>query len=150
MSRHAVAGPPPRNAAPAPEAGRGCGGPTGPGILVRLSAEQADAARRNELYRKLLHISPGLLAFLLPFAPHTKPLSTEALLEITAITAVLTGVYIALKRRVERPNETDFYLTTLSYPATVLGTLFAFPGAPELAAIVVVVLAFGDGSAYIA
>jgi len=98
--------------------------------------------------RKVLHISPGLLAFLLPILPHEKPLPAEALIELTLITAVLTGIYIAARRIVARPGESDFYLTTLSYPAAVLGTLFAFPGAPELGAIVVVVLAFGDGSAY--
>src|SRR5690606_11644713 len=99
--------------------------------------------------RKLLHISPGFLAFLLPYAPHTKPLSGQALFELTVITAFLTGLYIALRRFVARPGESDFYVTTLSYPAAVLGTLFAFPHAPELAAVVVVVIAFGDGAAYL-
>lgn len=105
--------------------------------------------RNNAFYRKLLHISPGLLAFVLPLIPHEKPLSFQSLCEITLITAILTGLYIAVKRYVERPNEADFYLTTLSYPAAVLGTLFAFPAAPELAAVVLVVIAFGDGSAYL-
>jgi dolichol kinase len=104
--------------------------------------------RRGEIVRKVLHISPGLLAFLLPFLPHEKPLPSQALFELTLITIVLTAIYIAARRIVARPGETDFYVTTLSYPAAVLGTLFAFPGAPELGAVVVVVLAFGDGSAY--
>lgn len=121
--------------------------PLGSGVFVRLSTADVRSTRHNPIYRKLLHISPGLLAFLLPALPHEKPLSTQALLEITLITAVLTGLYIALKRHVERPHEADFYVTTLSYPAAILGTLFAFPAAPELAAVVLVVLAFGDGSA---
>lgn len=118
-------------------------------VSVTLSGGERTAIRRGEIVRKLLHISPGLLAFLLPFAPHAKPLSTQALLEITAITAVLTGIYIALRKVVARPGESDFYTTTLSYPIAVLATLFAFPGAPELAAVVVVIIAFGDGSAYL-
>ena len=118
------------------------------GVNVSV-ASPATGIRRGEFVRKTLHISPGLLAFLLPFAPHEKPLSSQALLELTLITAVLTAIYIAARSIVARPGESDFYLTTLSYPAAVLGTLFAFPSAPELAAIVVVVIAFGDGSAYL-
>ncbi|MGC1273891.1 MAG: hypothetical protein WBC44_09305 [Planctomycetaceae bacterium] len=117
------------------------------GVFAPRSTGDVRATRHNPIYRKLLHISPGLLAFLLPALPHEKPLATQALFEITLITAVLTGLYIALKRHVERPHETDFYVTTLSYPAAILGTLFAFPAAPELAVVVLVVLAFGDGSA---
>lgn len=118
-------------------------------VKVGFSSGRATTVRRGEIVRKLLHISPGLLAFLLPFAPHTKPLSTQALLEITAITTALTGIYIALRHIVARPGESDFYTTTLSYPIAVLATLFAFPAAPELAAVVVVIIAFGDGSAYL-
>lgn len=118
-------------------------------VNVSLSAPDSAPLRRGEFLRKLLHISPGLLAFLLPFIPHEKPLPPQSLFELTLITSVLTGIYIAARRIVARPNETDFYLTTLSYPAAVLATLFAFPGAPELGAIVVVVIAFGDGSAYL-
>lgn len=119
-----------------------------PGVSVSI-APATSGITRGEFLRKTLHISPGLLAFLLPLLPHEKPLPPQALFELTLITAVLTGIYIAARSLVARPGETDFYLTTLSYPAAVLGTLYAFPGAPELGAIVVVVLAFGDGSAYL-
>jgi dolichol kinase len=119
-----------------------------PGVEVSIASPDA-SVRRGEIVRKTLHISPGLLAFLLPFLPHDKPLPPQALFELTLITVVLTAIYIAARRIVARPGESDFYLTTLSYPVAVLGTLFAFPGAPELGAIVVVVIAFGDGSAYL-
>jgi len=118
------------------------------GVNVSL-ATSGSGIRRGEMLRKVLHIAPGFLAFFLPFLPHEKPLPAQALLELTLITAVLTAIYLAARRIVARPGESDFYLTALSYPAAVLGTLFAFPGAPELGAIVVVVIAFGDGSAYL-
>lgn len=118
-------------------------------VHVSVSARETTPIRRGEILRKLLHISPGLLAFLLPLLPHEKPLPPQGLFEVTLITAILTGIYIAARRIVARPGETDFYVTTLSYPIAVLATLFAFPGAPELAVIVVVVIAFGDGSAYL-
>ncbi|MBA3312002.1 MAG: hypothetical protein M3552_03715 [Planctomycetota bacterium] len=129
--------------------GTTCDGGAGPTVNVSLAAQRPAGIRRGEILRKLLHISPGLLAFLLPLLPHEKPLPPQGLFEVTLITSILTAIYIAARRIVARPGETDFYVTTLSYPIAVLATLFAFPGAPELAVIVVVVIAFGDGSAYL-
>lgn len=119
----------------------------GEGVVVSVSP--APALRRNEIPRKLLHISPGLLAFALPLIPHPKPLGWDDLAIITGITVVLTGVYVGLRRHVERPNETDFWVTTLSYPAIVLACLFLFRDAPQVTAVVMVALSIGDGLAYI-
>src|SRR5688572_15946100 len=105
MSQRAVASPPKRRSTPRLRT------EVPASVAVSLPIPGTPAVRHNEFWRKLLHISPGLLAFALPFAPHARPLRLEALLEITAITIVLTGLYIALKRRVERPDETDFYTT---------------------------------------
>lgn len=118
-------------------------------VEVSLAPAVAPAVPPNELPRKLLHISPGLLAFGLPLIPHPKPLLWDDLAIITVITVVLTGVYVAMRRHVERPNETDFWVTTLSYPAIVLASLFAFRDAPQVTAVVMVALAFGDGLAYL-
>lgn len=90
---------------------------------------------------------PGIVPFALVAIPHPRPLPVSSLAIVTAVTAVLTLLYVALRRRVERPNETDFWMTTLSYPAVVLGSLFLFRGAPEIACVVVVTIALGDGSA---
>jgi phytol kinase len=68
---------------------------------------------------------------------------------VTVITAVLTAAYIASKQIVRRPDETNFYSTCLSYPACILAMLLLFPQHPEFTCVVVVVLGFGDGSAYI-
>lgn len=131
----------------APAAPAGYGSSVEPAVVFGPAAEPVPP--RNEIPRKLLHISPGLLAFALPLVPHPKPLLWDDLAIITGITVVLTGVYVALRKRVERPNETDFWLTTLSYPAIVLGCLFAFRDAPQVTAVVMVALAFGDGLAYL-
>ncbi len=103
----------------------------------------------NEIYRKLLHILPGLLPFGLAFLPHDDPPDWIAMSCVVGISVILTAVYIALHSRVSRPEEANFLSSALSYPATVLGTLLAFPAHAEFAMVVVILIAFGDGFAYI-
>lgn len=103
----------------------------------------------NEVLRKILHMSPGLLPFALAFVDHPDPLEALALIVVTGIICTLTGIYLLLKSRVSRTNETDFYLTALSYPAIVLATLLLFPARAEFTMVVVIILALGDGSAFI-
>jgi dolichol kinase len=121
----------------------------GTGVAVSVVPPAPVVNGRNEVPRKLLHITPGLLAFALPLVPHPKPLLWTDLFNVTGITVVLTAVYVAMRRHVERKNESDFWVTTLSYPAIVLGSLFAFRDAPQVTAVVMVALAFGDGLAYL-
>jgi dolichol kinase len=118
----------------------------------RVSGSDRPAAGRhseNEFQRKFLHMLPGCLPFLLAFLPHDDPPDWIAMAIVTAIAFVLTGTYILMRSRVSRPNEHDFYTTTLSYPAAVLGTMLLFPSHIEFAMVVVILLAFGDGFAYI-
>lgn len=103
----------------------------------------------NEYYRKFLHMLPGFLPFVLAFLPHDDPPDWIAMSLVVGITIVLTGLYILLRARVSRPDEQNFYSTTLSYPAAVLGTLVVFPSHAEFAMVVVILIAFGDGFAYI-
>ncbi|HUG93698.1 MAG TPA: phosphatidate cytidylyltransferase, partial [Planctomycetaceae bacterium] len=106
---------------------------------------------KGEICRKFLHMTPGLLPFL--FAPlrlHPDPLDATSLAVVVLVCAVLTLVFLALRPVVRRPGERNFLSTTLSYPASILAVLLLFPGRPEFAMVVVVVLAFGDGSAWLA
>lgn len=104
---------------------------------------------KNEFNRKFLHMLPGVLPFLLAVLPHDDPPDWIAMGIVIAITVVLTGLYILMRSRVSRPGEKDFYSTTLSYPAAVLGTMLLFPSHIEFAMVVVILIAFGDGFAYI-
>lgn len=115
------------------------------GIETKGSTSKTD----NEFYRKLLHMLPGLLPFGLYFLPHDDPPDWIAMSCVVAITALFTGVYVALKTRVSRPEESNFYSSALSYPAAVLGTLLVFPGHAEFAMVVVILIALGDGFAFI-
>lgn len=105
--------------------------------------------RNGEIVRKILHMLPGLLPFVLPFLEHPDPMDANALRFITIITVVLTAVFIACFRIVRRPGEDNLVSTVVSYPATILATLLLFPAQPEFACVVVVVLGIGDGAAYI-
>src|SRR5580704_1521163 len=105
--------------------------------------------RRGEILRKAIHMTPGTVPFALFLYPHPRVLPWDSLLILTVLTAILTGVYIASKEIVRRPDETNFYSTCLSYPACILAMLLLFPQHPEFTCVVVVVLGFGDASAYI-
>jgi dolichol kinase len=112
---------------------------------ARLPARPA--VRRGEIVRKTIHMLPGVVPFAMFLAPHPHPLPWYSLVVVTVLTALLTLVYIASKKIVQRPGERDFYSTCLSYPACILGMLLVFPQHPEFVCALVVILALGDGSA---
>ncbi len=112
-------------------------------------ASASRAGAKNEVYRKLLHMLPGLLPFVLAFLPHDDPPDWIAMSIVVGITLLFTGVYLALRSRVSRPKEANFFSSALSYPACVVGTLLVFPAHAEFAMVVVILIAFGDGFAYI-
>lgn len=116
----------------------------------RLDARSGvSTIRRGEILRKAIHMTPGAIPFALFLYPHPRVLPWDSLLIVTVLTAILTAVYIASKKIVRRPDETNFYSTCLSYPACILAMLLLFPQHPEFTCVVVVVLGFGDASAYI-
>ena len=103
----------------------------------------------NEFQRKILHMLPGFLPFGLAFLPHDDPPDWIAKGIVILITVAFTTVYILMRPRVSRPGEENFYSTTLGYAAAVLGTMLLFPSNVEFAMVVVILIAFGDGFAYI-
>jgi dolichol kinase len=114
-------------------------------LAARLAVRPA--IRRGEILRKTIHMLPGVVPFAFFAIPHPHTLPWYSLVIVSVVTALLTLVYIASKKIVERPNEHNFYSTCLSYPACILGMLLAFPQHPEFACVLVVILALGDGSA---
>jgi dolichol kinase len=105
---------------------------------------------RGEICRKFLHMTPGLLPFVFAQIPHPATLDATSIAIVAAVCVALTAVFLALRPVVRRPGERNFLSTTISYPASILAILILFPSRPEFAMVVVVVLAFGDGSAYLA
>ena len=103
---------------------------------------------KREVYRKILHMTPGLLPFVLRVVPHPDPLDLLGIIIVAACCLVLTVVFLAFHRTVRRPGENNLLSTAISYPSTVITTLVLFPQHVEFTMVVVSVLAFGDGSAY--
>jgi farnesol kinase len=94
-------------------------------------------------------MSPGLLPFALAVVPHYDPLDWIAQAAVVSCCVVMTVVFLSLSRTVRRPGEDNLLSTAISYPATVIVTILLFPAHVELTGVVVVVLALGDGAAYI-
>lgn len=100
-----------------------------------------------EVRRRFWHILPGLLPFALLSLPHPDPLPWRARFLVLGVALLITGVILRNYRKIARPGERQWLLNVLSYPATVVLMVFLFPQYAEFAAVVVIVLALGDGSA---
>ncbi|MBW3542678.1 MAG: hypothetical protein KY476_20635 [Planctomycetes bacterium] len=101
----------------------------------------------TEFRRRLWHMLPGLLPFLLWAFPHRDPISPT-------LRWILVGVVVALAlhvwlryRLIARPGDREQSGAVLGYAGSVLVMLLAFPAHAELGLTVLAVLAFGDGSA---
>jgi len=90
---------------------------------------------------------PGLMPFILSPIPHRDPISPIALGVVIGIAAALTAAVLWAGPRIGRIGERDWLLRVWSYPIAVVGVLLVFPDRAEFAAVVVAVLAFGDGAA---
>lgn len=100
-----------------------------------------------ELRRRVWHMSPGLLPFVLWAFPHRDPIS-PFLWGIMVATVVGLSLNILLRYRlIAREGDRQRLAATAGYAVSVLVTLLLFPSHAELGLTVLAVLAFGDGSA---
>ncbi len=116
-------------------------------VQQRISGVPATRLTGAELRRRLWHMLPGLAPFVLEPAEPQRPLPWGLLMTIAAATLLLTAAASWCYRSIARDGETNWTLNALSFLAVVLPPLFLFPAHPELAAVVLTVLSFGDGSA---
>lgn len=101
----------------------------------------------QELRRRLWHMTPGFLPFILWAVPHEDPLS-QTLKSIMIALAVVISTGAWLKHRTfRRRGEKSLLPAVLGYSGIVVGMLVLFPATPELGLAVMSILAFGDGSA---
>lgn len=126
---------------------------TGP-IVAQRHAERSKrraplrtSISQVELRRRAWHMLPGLLPFLLPLIPHGERLSALDLTALCVYATIPTAIIVWKYRTIARPGERSWVAGVVGYPATVIGTLLLFPSRWEFAAVVLAVLAFGDGSA---
>lgn len=101
----------------------------------------------REFRRRLWHISPGLLPFILWAIPHADPISPTLIVIVLTVTAVLSIRIFVQYRLIRRSQEESRAGAVLGYALPVLATMLAFPAHSEMAFTVLAILAFGDGSA---
>ena len=115
-----------------------------PGAAI-LSAKLGPA----ELRRRMLHMVPGLLPFILWVYPHGYPWSDETPIRVWIAGLAIIIAFFGLRnfRSFARSGEANGDTSVLGYSFSVLGALAIAPENPEITLIVLVILAFGDGSA---
>ena len=108
-----------------------------------------DRLDAQEVRRRIWHMAPGFLPFILWGIPHRDPLSPLLLGIIIGIFLVLTIGLFWVWSRVARTGvgKSDRIAAIYGYAGPVLLTLLLFPAHPECGLAVLGVLAFGDGSA---
>jgi dolichol kinase len=101
----------------------------------------------SEFRRRLMHISPGFLPFLLWGIPHQDPWGPILVNAVLGLSAALIVSALWRFHAVARPGERDFRPAVLGYALPVLAALSLLRGWEEVGVMTLAVLAFGDGSA---
>jgi len=104
----------------------------------------------HEWRRRMMHMTPGLLPFVLLAIPHRDPVTWFLKGPVLAIT--LGFVIFALRKEglFARRDERGWPTSVLGYAIITSALLIALPWQPELGLAVTIIIAFGDGSATLA
>jgi phytol kinase len=97
--------------------------------------------------RKLVHLLPGCIPFIMWFVYHEDPLPLWNLGVVAGVVALLTVIGVCYPRNVRRGHSEIWVRTCLTYAVPPTVVLLAFPANAEYAAVVLAVLAFGDPAA---
>lgn len=112
-----------------------------------IQARRLTRLSRSEVRRRLVHMTPGVLPFVLHYLHGERPLPWSVLIEVTVMAILLTAAGAYYFRTYARHGEVFEVGKVLSYSAVALPMLFLFRWHPELGSVVLTVLSFGDGSA---
>jgi farnesol kinase len=118
-------------------------------VLLSLPVFRPLAARigLSELRRRLTHISPGFLPFLLWVLPHPDPWG-PVLIDCVVVLAVgIVGLALYRFRSIARSGEEQGIAAVVGYAVPIIVMLLAFPGRAELGLMTLAIVAIGDGSA---
>jgi len=113
--------------------------------IVRSSSEGTLSS--SEVNRRLLHMSPGLLPFLLWAIPHQDPWGPALVNVVVALFVAIVGLAVTRPQLFARPGERDFRPSVLGYALPIFAALSLCRGREEIGLMTLVVLAWGDGSA---
>ncbi|NLX13509.1 MAG: phosphatidate cytidylyltransferase [Phycisphaerales bacterium] len=120
------------------------------------AGEQAKATTAPEPFiysntrRKIIHLLPGAIPFIMWFVYHEDPLPLWNLGVVVAVVGLLTAFGVWYPRYVRRGRGENWTLTCVTYAVPPTVVLCLFPAQAEFAAVVLTVLAFGDTAAAMA
>jgi phytol kinase len=100
-----------------------------------------------EIRRRLLHMLPGFLPFVLWFIPHPDPWGPILADMVLLITVAIVVPALWRFSAFSRPGERDGRSSILGYALPILAALCLFRGREEIGMMTLAILAFGDGSA---
>lgn len=101
----------------------------------------------SELRRRLIHMSPALLPFLLWGIPHRDPWG-PILINVTLIITITLVVMTLLRfRTIARWDKEDGMSAVIGYAVPILMLVLLLPARAELAMMTLGIIAIGDGSA---
>jgi len=101
----------------------------------------------REFKRRLIHVLPGFLPFILWPIPHKDPLAPLLFSIIVGLFVSLVGFVFLQYRSIARKNERKRLGPILGYACSVFITIFLLPAHLEIGLAVFAILAFGDGLA---
>lgn len=117
--------------------------------ILRIRSRVAGQLGLRELRRRMWHMMPGFLPFVLWGIPHRDPISPT--LRVVAV-AIIAGLGLRILwgfRLIRRHSEQGEHGmgAVMGYALSVLACLLLFPAQAEISLGVLGILAFGDGSA---
>ncbi len=104
----------------------------------------------HEWRRRLIHMSPGVLPFVLMSVPHHDPVGWRLLSVVSLLTLGLVVFALRREKLFARAGERGWATSVISYGIITTALLVAFPGQLELGMVVTIIIALGDGSATLA
>ncbi len=112
------------------------------------SAGRGPRLSQQELKRRFLHMTPGVLPLLLWVIPHPDPMTWDLKLVLTLIGVGLGWNVFRQWRQIQRSDADHQRISAvIGYAVPILATLLLFPASAEIGMLVLAILAFGDGSA---
>lgn len=112
-----------------------------------LSRQTIDGFTDNEVRRRLWHILPGLLPFVLVGVIPVGPIPWSLLAILVCLAIGVSALAVRAYATLARDGERNGQLNAMTYSVVPLCLLLLFPDRRQLAAVALVVLAFGDGMA---
>jgi dolichol kinase len=104
----------------------------------------------HEWRRRLIHMSPGVIPFVLTAIPHHDPVGWRLLSIVALLTLGLVVFALRREKLFARTGERGWATSVISYGLITTSLLLAFPAQLELGMVVMIIIALGDGSATLA